>query len=774
MKIAFLSDSPLLESGMGRAHRYLLKSFSHFGYEVVSLGWHHKSYASKVDRVYPPVDWAVYGCSKPTPYSKDGNRDDIANFLKRERPDILITLGDVWDFFGAIGQSERNLWVLYCNVDSEPFDLRCLPVFLNSDVQITTSKWGADVIRRDSGFVADYAHHGYDPFVFYDLGIKVNERKLVDVSGRLLRDIKNKFVVLMDSWNCYRKNYPIALEILNKFGEDKDDVFFILITDVKGKEGGGYDIEYGMDLIYPDLKPKLVVNDISLKNSTTLSDSTLNYVYNLADVYLSTARAEGFGLSLLQAMATRTIPVAPRYASHIELLGENRGELIDIASYDRDRGFRKTAIVDVDSAVNILNFIYKKWRYRDYNYFVSKFNAGLKFCKENTWDNSARRILDIISKKKEKKGRHFFRANTRNVLFATEGFSPLLLSTVVRNINKSASNSPHIGVFIFGGIGDNLQGVPVIKGILRTYPATACLHIICEGNGYIFRDVFADIYSQNRIFIYETKTSFNSALYSLGGNAFDYLYDVRYVSAVYNRDGYLESELPQNSVDFFKRNKYFYDNWAWGNNSIYLLNRHVIGLKLITTGLDGVASISDMTYPCREMPLPGKKYVVMLNEGGSLGKYKKISNKKISLVAAAIKKMGFNVVFVGGRGNKDSEIPDCAIDLRGRTNLPQTAYLLKNASITICPEGGIYHLAKAVNGRRAVWFTNVHPEPFLYNDDNDVLLTPARTFEMKCPPCWWRGEFFLRGECLWGKDAEECANAPDVEYMIEKVRGALG
>lgn len=54
----------------------------------------------------------------------------------------------------------------------------------------------------------------------------------------------------------------------------------------------------------------------------------LNMIYNAADVIVTTARGEGWGLSVTEAMTAGTLVIAPDHTSFSEILGEGRGLLV--------------------------------------------------------------------------------------------------------------------------------------------------------------------------------------------------------------------------------------------------------------------------------------------------------------------------------------------------------------------------------------------------------------------------------------------------------------
>lgn len=89
--------------------------------------------------------------------------------------------------------------------------------------------------------------------------------------------------------------------------------------------------------------------------------SVINMIYNASDAVLSTTLGEGWGLSITEAMATRTPIVAPNNTSLSEMLADNRGLLVP-SGYDKSSFFslgsqdneRLRPLMDVDKAADAI------------------------------------------------------------------------------------------------------------------------------------------------------------------------------------------------------------------------------------------------------------------------------------------------------------------------------------------------------------------------------------------------------------------------------------
>ena len=99
-------------------------------------------------------------------------------------------------------------------------------------------------------------------------------------------------------------------------------------------------------------------------------------------------------------------------------------------------------------------------------------------------------------------------------------------------------------------------------------------------------------------------------------------------------------------------------------------------------------------------------------------------------VINALSAEGYFIVHIG---SKDDEALTKVKDLRGKTTLRETAALLSNAALFIGMEGGIVHLARAVNTRSVVIYTHYTlPEETGYVENVNLRRTDNYY------PCWNR------------------------------------
>jgi ADP-heptose:LPS heptosyltransferase len=97
-------------------------------------------------------------------------------------------------------------------------------------------------------------------------------------------------------------------------------------------------------------------------------------------------------------------------------------------------------------------------------------------------------------------------------------------------------------------------------------------------------------------------------------------------------------------------------------------------------------------------------------------------------IVPKLAKAGFAVAQIGE--TNEELVPGVDFDLRGRTSLDRTAYILKSASAHLDTEGGLVHLARTVNTPSVVAFG---PTPVgFFGYSQNVNIPP-----LVCGSCWW-------------------------------------
>ena len=226
--------------------------------------------------------------------------DVIGAHMYHSNSDVCLTFLDAWalnaDVYGALN------WCAWAPVDSTPM-----------------TAWNKDALKR-ARWIWAMSRHGEgemqkagfaDKTMYVPLATDTDQFKPVDRAearrkmGEMWKcDLTDKFVIVMNSANKgrpSRKGFYEALKAFAQFSAAFEDTILYIHTDILGLHGGE-EIASIVELVGCD-PSKLRFPEQYKYNYSQLSEKYLNYVYNAADVFLSTSHGEGFGIPIIEAQA---------------------------------------------------------------------------------------------------------------------------------------------------------------------------------------------------------------------------------------------------------------------------------------------------------------------------------------------------------------------------------------------------------------------------------------------------------------------------------------
>lgn len=170
---------------------------------------------------------------------------------------------------------------------------------------------GHDLIYACSSFVRDVMNwsgvktpvgvlgHGYDDSVY-----SLVERQVPDVV---------RFLCIAEV-NA-RKNLPFLIRCFEKAFADRSDVELVIKV---GFEGGEL------------LKTLITGPNITIVNQELVTEQDLCELYRSCHCFVLPTRGEGFGMPILEAMATGMPVIVTDYSGHLDFCNENNSYLIEI------------------------------------------------------------------------------------------------------------------------------------------------------------------------------------------------------------------------------------------------------------------------------------------------------------------------------------------------------------------------------------------------------------------------------------------------------------
>jgi len=730
MKVALYSDSPAINTAMGKIIRrftdYLLTKED---VQILRIGWHH---AEAIDEAKQNLRVKTFNIAKGVKRDKE-----LRSFLWQHHPDILFCFGDLFNFdhieqikHDYLRSFHHNLYVIgYFNIDAAPLSIHFIDLLAVFDRIFSTSRFAKKAINA---LPIDISNQIEKQVLYH--------APLIEKTSTLPKD--KLFTVLINAKNNFRKNLALHMEAFSIFAENKNDVRIIVLTNPRDPEG--QDLEVLRDTNFTLSKTLRFHQSTNLAGIT---DNEVSDLYAQSHVVMLCSMGEGFGLPVVEGMLHRCIPIATDYSALSELV-EGRGILIKPATYVYGTHNQRMAIPSAQDIAFALAKIYGMYK-NDQKKLNKMLAAGEEFAQTLSWEFTFDEIFASFQS--------VMKETPKQSPFTRTPSLPLIRNYALNEVRRLQPKRMKIAVVKYGGFGDTIQLIPILKGIRRKYPEAYISVIISKG-----RELLAGLQIANSI-MEIGNVGYDTTIKSIL-HIYDIIYDVRYVSRIYGKGTV--------NTDLSNRYKPFYDSWVFSNSRIADLNMHVIDIMIDTLGLREFCSIADLTFEVEDfskeitqLGLKPKRFVVVHNTGGSVADLKSTPPYIFSDLVKTINEMGYDTVQMGSVD--DPIIDNITHDIRGAIPINITPLFLKQARAYFGIEGFLYHLAKALSVKTIGIFAATPPVCFGYGDSTILA-------QYKCAPCWWNSFFpdgYWGAACLMGHAS--CINIPPVEVMRKKIQESL-
>ena len=286
----------------------------HYGFQK-----HHQ--VSPQFRKYPSNVEVIDASSLETPVQQGFAYQNIVDTIRKKRPNIVMLYNDmavVAKFLEEIRKSgitrDFKIWI-YCDQVYEIQHQGMIDI-LNRDADhifAFTSYWKSQLKKQGITRPIRILGHGFDSKVFFTVP--------KDLSRKSLKIPEDAFIYMSLNRNQPRKRYDLMImafvELVVKYPTKA--IILLCICD-KGEKGGWWLFE----LFVAELKRKGVPveqygNRLMISsNDMVFKDEDINILYNIADVGISTADGEGWGLCTFEQMGVGIPQVVPDIGGYKE------------------------------------------------------------------------------------------------------------------------------------------------------------------------------------------------------------------------------------------------------------------------------------------------------------------------------------------------------------------------------------------------------------------------------------------------------------------------
>jgi len=321
IKVLTISDHPLSPSGVGTQTKYVCEALLNSGkFEILSLGGAIKH------NDYTPITVGEWGQEwRIIPIDGYGTQDVIRSVIRNEKPDIVWIMTDprFWEWLWAMDNEIRALCpIIYYHVwDNYPYPMYNRPFYLSNDHIVSISKLTDDIVKNVAPEVkCTYIPHAVDHESFRPL----TEQGRKDLRKMTLEEQnRDKFIIFWNNRNARRKQSGTVVwwykEWLDKY-DLHDKALFIMHTDPQDS--------HGQDLAHIAKECNLGAHQILFSTAKVPLDQ-MHTFYNIADVTVNIADAEGFGLATLESLSCGT-PIIVTVTGGLQEQVMHNGELFGV------------------------------------------------------------------------------------------------------------------------------------------------------------------------------------------------------------------------------------------------------------------------------------------------------------------------------------------------------------------------------------------------------------------------------------------------------------
>lgn len=392
-KMLWCSDSFMLPTGYSQVTRNILNGLYKSGADIHNLSFQNVGFPSNFlisDRMIAPYN--MYYMLHPG--ETYGNMGSVEFYSQQIKPDVTAFLCDAFMIKWLTDKIEKDgkpatkranvhgKTLFYFPFDSNEVYNGAKEVMETIDIRVAMSKFAQNLLKKQTGLDSHYIPHGVDPLIYRPLPKPVVDKVRKDNGW------DGKFVVGSIARNQSRKNLPALYKAFAEFSKDKKDVVLLMHCDPKDPQGTDLN----------DLANKLGIGDKVVygmqRFSLGVPEYRINLAYNTMDVHVLSTTGEGWGLPIVESMATGTPNICTDYTTAKEIIGDRgirvpmaKGHPYIVGQLNTDR-----ALIDIDKLTKSLNQMYDNPELR------AKYGQkGREHVLENyTWERVNRMWLSLL------------------------------------------------------------------------------------------------------------------------------------------------------------------------------------------------------------------------------------------------------------------------------------------------------------------------------------------------------------------------------------------
>ena len=390
-------DAPNMHTGFANVMRNVLDLFiDEFDIHVLALNW---------DGNCPDHDRYPYRYWNPAPKPMAGEDGQIdlwghvllPKMVKAIRPDLILFVNDLAGYSARWQRSPqfKNFPTIgFVAFESELFPRWWASGPMRADATVVFSDWGKRILCERNPVPPEKVHvipHGYEPTRFHTTWKTLEERNALRAKIGMPEDA---FIAFRCDRNEYRKQWPLSFQAFKQFLDISGAQDAYLYAHTSYDDYFGWNFEDMLDVYARDYPEGRIIMTSGYNTAwKATSQTNLNMLYNLADIYFSTTGGEAYGLPMHEAQAAGCPVLAPANTAVAEVV--HGGWLI--------RGLHRINLIasieylppNVDETAQWLNLIYqdvKNGRTR----WWEKRQKGIEWATQRTWSEVLKPLPALV------------------------------------------------------------------------------------------------------------------------------------------------------------------------------------------------------------------------------------------------------------------------------------------------------------------------------------------------------------------------------------------
>lgn len=325
IRVLYYGDAPTASTGFGVVTKNILTNLYKTGkYDITVLGVNYFPEPNPYQKMFDMWPLGFYG--KGDPFGRQFSAEKMVQL----EYDVIFMIQDsfIMNFMDSAipqlrGYGKQFSTVMYYPIDGVPRD-NWIRSMASADIPVTYTKFGYDESVKAYPGIQDkllVVPHGVNTKDFFPLP----KDKITDFRKQFFREHADKFIVTNVGRNQPRKDFPRTMMAFREFKKLRPNSFLYF-------HAAAVDMGWNIPEMAKSMGLRMNIDVAVPENFTTNSGyptEIVNLIYNSSDVVVSSALGEGWGLTTTESMACKVPGIFPRNTAFTEIVGEDRGYLVN-------------------------------------------------------------------------------------------------------------------------------------------------------------------------------------------------------------------------------------------------------------------------------------------------------------------------------------------------------------------------------------------------------------------------------------------------------------